>query len=166
VAVLVNPDWPPDGSQRFRATAGTDAAGLGLQLQFVPARTPGDFPGAFASMMQARAQALVVPGDSMFAAASNVSVITDLAARHRLPGMYDERQYVAAGGLMTYAANVEAIWRRTADYIDRILRGIKPADLPVEEPTVFDLVINLKTAQALGLSIPPSVLARADEVIQ
>jgi putative ABC transport system substrate-binding protein len=166
VAVLVNPDWPPDLDQSFRAEMQMAAVRLGLQLQFVPARTPGDLPGAFTAMTRDRAQALVVPGDAMFAGAANVPVIAGLALRHRLPGMYDERQYVAAGGLMTYAPNFEAIWRRTARYVDRILKGARPADLPVEEPTVFDLVINLKTAKALGLVIPPSVLARADEILQ
>jgi putative tryptophan/tyrosine transport system substrate-binding protein len=154
VAVLENPLWrenpgvPRDIWQQFRAQVQTDAARLGLQLQFVPARAPGDFPGAFAAMTRERAQALVVPSDSMFSGAENVPVIADLALRHHLPGMYDERQYVTAGGLMTYATNVEAIWRRTARYVDRILKGAKPADLPVEEPTVFNLVINLKTAKA------------------
>jgi len=166
VAVLVNPDWPADGYQRWRAGLQTAASRLGLKLQFVPARTPNDFPGAFAAMTRARAQALVVPDDAMFSGAANVPVIADLALRHRLPGMCDQRQYVTAGCLMTYAPNREAIWRRTAWYVDRILKGTKPADLPVEEPTVFDLVINLKTAKALGLTIPPAVLARADEKIQ
>jgi putative ABC transport system substrate-binding protein len=166
VAVLVNSDWPTDFGQRFRAEMQTAAARLGLQLKFVPARTPDDLPGAFTAMTRERAQALVVPGDAMFSTAANVPVIADLALRHRLPGMYDQRQYVTAGGLMTYAPNFEAIWRRTAFYIDRILKGAKPADLPVEEPTVFDLVINLKTAKALGLTIPPSVLGRAREILQ
>jgi putative ABC transport system substrate-binding protein len=166
VAMLVNPDWPPDFFQRFRAQGQTDAARLGLQVQFAEARTPGDLPGAFTAMTRKRAQAVVVPGDAMFATAANVPVIADLALRHRLPGIYDERQFVTAGGLMTYAANFEAIWRRTAGYVDRILKGAKPGDLPIEEPTVFDLVINLKTAKALGLTIRPSVLARADEKIE
>jgi putative ABC transport system substrate-binding protein len=165
VAVLMSPDWPPEYWQRFRAAAETGAARLGLQLQFVPARMPSEFSGAFTTMARGRAQAVLVPGDPVFATAANVPVIADLARQHRLPGMYDERQFVTAGGLMTYAANFEAIWRRTARYIDRILKGTNPADLPVEEPTVFNLVINLKTAKALGLTIPPAVLARADEVI-
>ena len=166
VAMLVNSGWAPDLWQHYRAEHQTNAARLGLQLQFVPVGTPGDLPGAFAAMTRERAQALVVPNDSMFSGAANVPVIADLALRHHLPGMYDERQYVTAGGLMTYAANVEAIWRRTARYVDRILKGAKPADLPVEEPTVFNLVINLKTAKALGLTIPQPVLMRADEVIE
>jgi putative tryptophan/tyrosine transport system substrate-binding protein len=166
VAVLVNPDWAPDLAQRLPAEMQTNAARLGLQLQFVSAKTPAELPGAFAAMSRDRAQALVVPGDAMFAGAANVPIIADLALRHRLPGMCDERKFVKAGCLMTYAPNFEAIWRRTARYVDRILKGAKPADLPVEEPTVFDLLINLKTAKALGLTIPPSVLARADEVIQ
>jgi putative ABC transport system substrate-binding protein len=167
VAVLVNPGWPPDLGQQFRAEGQTDAARLGLQLQFVPAAAPGDLPGAFAVMARDHAQALVVPNDAMFSGAANVPVITDLALRHRLPGIYDERQFVSAGGLMAYATNVEAIWRRTTRYVDRILKGgAKPTDLPVEQPTVFDLVINLKTAKALGLTIPPAVLARADEILK
>jgi putative ABC transport system substrate-binding protein len=164
--MLVNPDWTPELMQQIKTQGRTDAARLRLQLQFVEARTPGDLPGAFAAMTRNRAQAVVVPGDAMFSGAANVKAIVDLALRHRLPGIYDERQYVTAGGLMTYAANLEAIWRRTAGYIDRILKGAKPADLPVEEPTAFDLVINLKTAKILGLTIPPAVLARADEKIQ
>ena len=164
VAVLMNPDGL--SADQIRTQWQTDAARLGLELQFVPAQAPGDFPGAFGAMVQERAQALVVPGDSMFSGAANVPVIADLALRHRLPGMYDERQYVTAGGLMTYAPNFEAIWRRTAGYVDRILKGTRPADLAVEEPTVFDLVVNLKTAKALGLTIPPSVLALANETVE
>ena len=166
VAILENPDQPPDFLRRLRTQGQTDAARLGLQLQFASARTPGDLPGAFATLMRERAQALIVPGDAMFATAANVPVIAELALRHRLPGMCDERQFVTAGCMMTYAANFEAIWRRTAWYVDRIFKGAKPANLPIEEPTVFDLVINLKTAKALGLTIPPAVLARADEKIQ
>jgi putative ABC transport system substrate-binding protein len=164
VAVLVNPDGL--SADQIRTQWQTAAARLGLELQFVPARTPGDFPGAFGTMVQERAQALVVPSDSMFSGAANIPVIADLALRHGLPGMYDERQYVTAGGLMTYAPNFEAIWRRTAGYVDRIFKGTRPADLAVEEPTVFDLVINLKTAKALDITVPPSILARADEVIE
>ena len=166
VAILVNPDQPSDFLQRLRTQGQTDGARLGLQVQFAEARTPGDLPGAFAAMTRERAQALVVPGDAMFAGAATVPVITALSIQHRLPGMYDERQFVTAGGLMTYATNFEAIWRRTAGYVDRILKGAKPADLPVEQPTKFELIVNLKTAKALGLTIPPAVLARADEVIQ
>jgi putative ABC transport system substrate-binding protein len=174
VAMLVNPGWPPDLGQQgrtemqtaMRTEMQTAAARLGLQLVFVPAGTPAAFPGAFATMAQDRAQALVVPSDSLFDGAANVPVIADLALSHRLPGIYGERQWVTAGGLMAYSTNVEAIWRRTASYVDRILKGAKPADLPVEQPTTFELLINLKTAKTLGLTIPPSVLARADELIE
>jgi putative ABC transport system substrate-binding protein len=127
---------------------------------------PGELPSAFQAMTRDRAQAIVVPGDAMFSGAANVKAIADLALGHRLPGIYDERQFVTAGGLMTYAANLEAIWRRTAGYVDRILKGAKPGDLPVEEPTVFDLVVNRKTAKALGVSIPPAILARATELVE
>src|SRR5262249_10237503 len=156
----------PEVTQRIRTQELADAARLGLQLQFVEARAPGDLSEAFSAMTRDRAQAVIVPPDTMFSVAANVRVIADLAARHRLPGMYAERQYVTAGGLMTYAANLESIWRRTAWYVDQILKGTKPADLPVEEPTVFDLVINLKTARTLKLTIPAAVLARAEEKIQ
>jgi len=166
VAMLVNPDWPPSLYQPFVTSAKADAGRLGLQLQVVPARDPAEFPAAFAAMTRVRAQALFVPGDSMFSGYANIPIIVDLAAKHRLPAMYDTREYVNAGGLMTYTANVQEVWRRGGGYIDRILKGARPADLPVERPTKVELVINLKAAKALGITIPPSVLARADEVIQ
>ncbi len=134
VAVLINPGWPLDLGQRLRAETQTDAGRLGLQIQFVPAGAPGEFPGAFAAMTRARAQALVVPGDSMFTAVANVPVLTNLALRHGLPGMYDERQYVTAGGFMTYAPDFEAIWRRTAGYVDRILKGTRRATCRSSNP--------------------------------
>jgi putative ABC transport system substrate-binding protein len=115
-------------------------------------------------MTKARAGALTVLGSAMFA--NERRRLVDLAAKHRLPGVYGFREYVDAGGLMAYGPNVADLFRRAATYVDKILKGAKPGDLPVEQPTKFELVINLKTAKALGLTIPQSVLGRADEVLQ
>jgi putative tryptophan/tyrosine transport system substrate-binding protein len=165
VAVLVNPDWPADLYQRFVRDVAADSARLGLQPRFVPARTPTDLPGAFAAMARAGSQAVLVPGDSMFSSVPHISDIAELAAKHRLPGMFDQRESVTAGGLMTYATNYPEVYRRAARYIDRIFKGAKPADLPVEEPTVFDFVINLRAARQLGLQIPSSIRLRATELL-
>jgi ABC-type uncharacterized transport system substrate-binding protein len=115
-------------------------------------------------MTRARAGALTVLPSNMFLREHRRLV--DLAAKHRLPAVYTVKEYVDAGGLMTYGPNLADVIRRAATYVDRILKGAKPGDLPVEQPTKFELVINLKTAKALGLTIPPSVLGRADQVIQ
>jgi putative tryptophan/tyrosine transport system substrate-binding protein len=140
------------------------ARALGVQLQFVEARGPADLDRAFSDMTRARAGALTVLPSNMFLREHRRLV--DLAAKHRLPAVYTVKEYVHAGGLMAYGPNLADVVRRAATYVDRILKGAKPGDLPVEQPTKFDLVINLKTARALGLTIPPSVLARADEVIE
>jgi putative ABC transport system substrate-binding protein len=115
-------------------------------------------------MIRARAGALTALGTAMFA--SERRRLVDLAAKNRLPAVYGSREFVDAGGLMAYGANVADLHRRAATYVDKILKGAKPADLPVEQPTKFELFINLKTAKALGLTIPQSVLSRADQVIQ
>jgi len=115
-------------------------------------------------MTQARADALLVVPDSVFN--THRARLADLSSRHRLPTMYGQDDYAKAGGLMSYAANRTDLYRRAAGYVDRLLRGASPAELPVEQPTKFELVINLKTAKALGLTIPQSVLIRADEIIQ
>ena len=140
------------------------ARALGVQLQFVEARGPADFDRAFSDMTRARAGALTVLASNMFI--SERRRLVDLAAKNRLPAVYSSREFVDAGGLMSYGANHADLFRRAATYVDKILKGAKPADLPVEQPTKFELVINLKTAKALGLTIPQSVLVRADEVIQ
>jgi putative tryptophan/tyrosine transport system substrate-binding protein len=140
------------------------ARALGVRLQVVEARGPADFDRAFSDMTRARAGALTVLGSAMFA--NERRRLVDLAAKHRLPGVYGFREYVDAGGLMAYGPNVADLFRRAATYVDKILKGTKPGDLPVEQPTKFELIINLKTAKALGLTIPQSVLGRADEVIQ
>jgi putative ABC transport system substrate-binding protein len=161
-AVLWNPNYSPAGL-RFK---GTEAAGRKLGIAVVSARVtePGELERAFAELKRARAQALVVMSDPMTVGQRNR--IAELTARHRLPAIYALREFVEAGGLSSYAASLNDQYRRAARYVDRILKGAKPADLPVEQPTNFEFVINLKTAKALGLTIPPSVLARADEVIQ
>jgi len=140
------------------------ARDLGMPLQFVEARGPDDFARAFSDMSRARASALAVLASNMFN--SERRRLVDLAAEKRLPAVYSARELVDAGGLMSYGANLADLNRRAATYVDRILKGTKPADLPVEQPTKFELIINLKTANALGLTIPQSVLGRADEVIQ
>jgi ABC-type uncharacterized transport system substrate-binding protein len=140
------------------------AASLRLQLQHLPVRGPNEFDGAFGALKEESADALLVVADSLFNL--HRARLADLAARNRLPSMYGFREFVEAGGLMSYGPSVSAVFRRAATYVDKILKGAKPADLPVEQPTTFELVINLKTAKALGLTIPPALLQRADQVIE
>jgi putative ABC transport system substrate-binding protein len=137
---------------------------LRLQLLPVGVRTVGEMEGAFSTMARDGAQAVLVLGTPFFFTAKQR--LAELTIAHRLPTMFQGRPYVEAGGLMSYYPNHEDLWRHAAVYVDKILRGAKPADLPVEQPTKFELVINLKTAKALGLTIPQSLLLRADEVIQ
>src|SRR5262245_3023852 len=137
---------------------------LRIHVQPVGAQTAGDLDGAFSAMVRDGAQAALVLGTPFFFTARQRLV--DLAATHRLPVMFQGRPYVEAGGLMSYYPNHEDTWRHAAVYVDKILRGAKPADLPVEQVTKLELVINLRTAKALGLTIPPAVLLRADDVIQ
>jgi ABC-type uncharacterized transport system substrate-binding protein len=119
---------------------------------------------AFAAMARAKADALVVLEDPSFVA--HAQKIADLALHHRLPTMLGNRLFVHAGGLMAYGLVYEDLWRRAGTYVDRILKGANPAEMPIEQPTKFDFIVNLKTAKALGLTIPPSLLARADQVIE
>jgi len=140
------------------------AQALGVRLQFVEARGPADFERAFSDMTRARAGALTVRPAPMFV--SERRRLVDLAAKNRLPAVYAWREFVDAGGLMAYGPNLADLYRRAATYVDKILKGAKPGDLPVEQPTKFELVVNLKTAKTLGLTIPPSVLGRADQVIE
>jgi putative tryptophan/tyrosine transport system substrate-binding protein len=140
------------------------ARALGVRLQFVEARGPADFERAFSDMTRARAGALTVRPAPMFIIERRRLV--DLAAKNRLPAVYAWREFVDAGGLMAYGPNLADLYRSAATYVDKILKGAKPGDLPVEQATKFELVINLKAAKALGLTIPQSVLGRADEVIQ
>jgi putative tryptophan/tyrosine transport system substrate-binding protein len=158
--------WNPDTPSHTRALKAVQEAGrtLGAQLQTVSARTAAELEGAFKTMARARAQAVVVIGSPIFF--TERQHVAKLAIAHRLPATADAREYAEAGFLMSYGANYEDLYRRGAIHVDKILKGAKPADLPVEQATKFELVINLKTAKALGLTIPHSVLGRADEVIQ
>jgi ABC-type uncharacterized transport system substrate-binding protein len=135
-----------------------------IQLQPVRARTPDELDTAFSVMARARANALIVLADPIFFL--HRQRLADLAAKNRLPAMYGLTEHAEAGGLMAYSANFAEVARRAATHVDKILKGAKPGDLPIEQPTMFELVINLKTAKALGLTIPPSLLLRADQVIE
>ena len=162
VAVL----WSPSTAS-YRKVLGetqTAAHALGLQLRAVEVRDPTDFDSAFSAIARERAGALVVLPDARFR--DQQRRILDLAAKSRLPAIYWSRDLVEAGGLMAYGANFPDVFRQAAIFVDKILRGAKPADLPVEQPAKFELVINLKTAKALRLTIPQSVLGRADQVIE
>ncbi len=162
VAVLWNPAHPT-GAPQLREAEGA-ARALRVRLQPLDARGPSEIDSAFAAMIRGRAGGLLVLVDSMLF--SHRTRVADLAAKSRLPAMYGFRDFVDAGGLMSYSANLADMYRRAAAYVDKILKGAKPADLPVEQPTRFELVINLKTAKVLALTIPQSVLIRADQVIQ
>jgi putative ABC transport system substrate-binding protein len=165
VAVLWEPGGYPDSTEKDMLTAAQGAGqALGVRLQFLEARGPADLDRVFSEMSRARADALTVLTSSMLFGERRRLV--DLAAKHRLPTVYPYREAVDAGGLMAYGPDLTDLLRRVATYVDKILKGTKPGDLPVEQPTKFELVINLKTAKALGLTIPPSLLLRADEVIQ
>jgi ABC-type uncharacterized transport system substrate-binding protein len=165
VAVLWHPGARSERTEKDMLKGAEVAARtLGVRLQFVDARGPADFDRAFSDMTRARAGALTVLTSPMLFTERRRLVA--LAAKNRLPAVYPWREGVDAGGLMAYGPNTADMYRRAATYVDKILRGAKPADLPVEQPTKFELVINLKTAKALGLTIPTSLLARADEVIR
>jgi putative ABC transport system substrate-binding protein len=160
IAVLANPTNP--GKVLELKTMRDQAPSLGVQSVEVP--TPASLDAAFSTMGSARPDILVTLFDTV--TLSNRGRIVEFAARHRIPGIYQLKEFVDAGGLMSYGPSLQSMVWRTAIYVERILKGTKPADLPVEQPTTFELVINLKTAKALGLTIPPSLLGRADEVIQ
>src|SRR6266436_5719263 len=158
--VLMNPDNPAMGSV-FRVME-ERAQALNVKLQRVNVRLLDELDAAF-KLAKARTEALTITDDGLFIA--NARRIAELASRTRLPSI-GFREYCEAGGLLAYGVDFPHIWRRAAVFVDKILKGAKPVDLPVEQPTKFELVINLKTAKALGLTIPPSLLGRADEVIQ
>jgi putative tryptophan/tyrosine transport system substrate-binding protein len=158
--------WNPDNALWARVLVALDDAAktLGVAIQRLEVRRAEDLHGAFSRAVADRANALLFFNDALFYA--NRAEISDHAIKSRLPAIYGHRAIVAAGGLMSYDADFNAMMRRTAIYVDKILNGEKPADLPVEQPTKFELVINLKTAKTIGLTVPPFLLARADEVIE
>jgi putative ABC transport system substrate-binding protein len=162
VAVLTN------STNRSHATLTRElmaaARAFGVQLQVFDARSPDQLDSAFAAMTRERAAALLVLTDAVFV--GQRQRVADLAARSRLPAMYYQREFVDAGGLISYGASLSDMFRRAATHVDKALRGAKPSDIPIEQPTKFELVINLKTARALGITISQSLLLRADEVIQ
>ena len=162
VAVLWNAANPANASAWQETQAAARALGLLLQSQEV--RGPQDFEGAFALTAKARPDALLVLGDALIN--MHRQHITEFATQQHLPSVFVSRESVVAGGLMSYGPSVPDLFRRAATYVDKLLKGTKPADLPVEQPTKFELVLNLKTSKALGLTMPPSLLRRADHVIQ
>ena len=162
IAVLSNPT--SSGAPLQMRAAEVAARTLGVQLQFLEVRGPDDVEKAFEAATKGRAGALIALDDPLVF--THRVRIVKLAAKSRLPAIYGFSGFVQAGGLMSYAANVTDMYRRAATYVDKILKGAKPGDLPVEQPTEFELVINMKTAKALGLTIPQSLLLRADEVIE
>jgi putative tryptophan/tyrosine transport system substrate-binding protein len=161
VAVLSNPTIP---SQALDVREAKVAAGsLKVQLQLLEAQVPGDFAAAFSAMSKERAGGVLILSSSMFY--DQRTRIAELAARSRLPAIYTLKEYAEAGGLMAYGVDLHESFRRAATYVDKILKGARPADLPVEQPTKFELVVNLKTAKALGSALPASLLSQADELI-
>jgi putative tryptophan/tyrosine transport system substrate-binding protein len=162
VAMIINPNYPGAASEM----AEVEAAGrvIGMQIQRVTASNERDLDAAFAIIGQRRVDAVVVGVDGFFISRSER--LATLALRHAVPAIFQAREFVAAGGLMSYAASLTDAYRQAGVYTGRVLKGDKPTDLPVVQPTKYELVINLKTAKALGLEIPPTLLARADEVIE
>src|SRR5262249_27233817 len=159
---LWNPSNPSHALVISPAKAATQS--LGVQLQLLEARDPQEIERAFAVMTMEQARALVVLTDAFFT--DQVRQIAEFAAEKRLPSIYGASEYAEGGGLMVYGANLRDLERRAATFVDKILKGVKPGDLPVEQPSKFELIINLKTAKMLGLTIPPSLLLRADRVIE
>ena len=162
VAVLFQPTY--DGGVQLKASEAA-ARSLGVRLQALKVERPDDFVTAFAEMQKNRAEALIVSSSGLFYV--HRTRLVEFAAKHQLPTIYHQSEFVvSSGGLMSYGPDFHDLFRRSATYVDKILKGAKPGDLPVQQPTKFELVINLKTAKALGLTIPQSLLQRADEVIQ
>jgi putative ABC transport system substrate-binding protein len=158
--------WDPATPSHALALEALEAAGkkLGVKLQMVRTRTVEEFDPAFTTMTDGRVDCFVaVPAAFAY---SNRTLLAHLSLKYRLGGVFQQKEYVEAGGFLSYGADTLDLYRRAASYVDRILKGAKPTDLPIEQPTKFELAINFKTAKALGIEIPPTLLARADEVIE
>jgi ABC-type uncharacterized transport system substrate-binding protein len=162
IAVIMNPNSPELETQLGDVQTGAGA--IGWELQILRVGSEAEFDPAFATLAQSAVQALLVAADPFFN--SQRERIVALAARHKIPAIYEARGYPVAGGLMSYGPNIADMYRQAGQYTGQILKGAKPADLPVIQPTALELVINLKTAKALGLEVPPTLLARVDEVIE
>jgi putative ABC transport system substrate-binding protein len=162
VAVFGNSTIP--GNAQSLREMEVAAGSLGMQLQYLDVLSPKDIETAFRAAKNGRAEAVLALGSSVLLLQR--TQVVELMGKNRLPAIYSQREFLDAGGLMTYGTNFADLWRQAATYVDKILKGAKPADLPVERPTKFELMINLKTAKQIGLTIPPSVLARADKVIR
>jgi putative tryptophan/tyrosine transport system substrate-binding protein len=162
IALLVNPNNPI--AESITTNAQEAARTKGVQLQVLKAGTESEIGTEFTTLAQTHVDGLIQPSDALFN--SRLDQLVALAARHAVPAIYDWREWPAAGGLISYGPSLSGIWRQQGIRAGKILNGAKPSDLPVEQPTRFELVVNLNTAKALGLTVPPSILARADEVIE
>jgi putative ABC transport system substrate-binding protein len=160
--LLVNPSYPD--IERIIRDALDAASAKGVQLQILKSSSDSEVEGAFRTIVQEQVGALVVANDPFLL--SRREQVVELAARHATPAIYFAREFAADGGLISYGTNIRAVYQLAGTYVGKVLKGFKPADLPVQQPTTFELVVNLKTAKALGVTVPPSILARADEVIE
>jgi putative ABC transport system substrate-binding protein len=164
VGVLLDPDYPTITAARSLQETQSDAASLGLKLQILEVRSAGDLDSAFEAATKEQAQALIHFSHAVIT--NNRKRVTELALKHKLPAVYADTQFMDVGGLMSLGADPLDLTRRAAGYVDRIFKGAKPAEMPMEKPTKFEVVINLKTAQQIGVKIPEAMVKRADKIIK